>query len=165
MLSILKEHSKKISTLKFRNDNLVLGSGSLDNIICLWNLLNLQLIVKLTTRLDQVLDLAFSSDGQQMATSILDKTIIFWSRTNLDKPKIQMILQQQLGAQKIIYCPNKQILVSLYGQTSNEIKFWNSAEFNLISSYAIEAQFRDNDILQLGQNSQNMENKSIMLGY
>ncbi|CAD8098792.1 unnamed protein product [Paramecium primaurelia] len=86
LLSILKEHSKKISTLKFRNDNLVLVSGSLNNIICLWNLLNLQLIVKLTTHLDQDLDLAFSSDGQQTATSSLDKPIIFWSMTNLDKP-------------------------------------------------------------------------------
>ncbi|CAD8046624.1 unnamed protein product [Paramecium primaurelia] len=136
MLSILKEHSKKISTLKFINDNLAFGSGSLDNII-----------FKLTTHLDQVLDLAFSSDGQQMATSSLDKRIIFWSRTNLDKPKIQMILQQQLGAQKIIYCPNKQILVSLYGQTSNEIKFWNSAEFNLISKIMIS--FSQDRILRI----------------
>ncbi|CAD8200819.1 unnamed protein product [Paramecium pentaurelia] len=132
MLSILKEHSKKISTLKFRNDNLVLVSGSLNNIICLWNLLNLQLIVKLTTHLDQDLDLAFSSDGQQMATSSLDKTIIFWT-------------------QKIIYCPNKQILVSLYGSTSNEVKFWNFAELNLISSYAVEAQFTDINFCDNGE--------------
>lgn len=76
------EHTEDILCLKFRNDNLILASGSLDKNICLWDLQKLIIITKLNAHSNRVLDLTFSFDGKQMVSSSLDKTIIFWDITN-----------------------------------------------------------------------------------
>ncbi|CAD8210407.1 unnamed protein product [Paramecium octaurelia] len=162
MISVLKEQSKNISALKIRNDNLVLGSGSLDHSICLWDLLKLVLIVKLTSHQDKILDLAFSSNKQQMASCSVDATIIVWDTTNLDKPQIKMTQQQQLGVKKVLYCPNRPLLVSMQGQTDNEIKLWNSAEFKLISTNTIQAQFIDINFSEDGENMISLNQDKIL---
>ncbi|CAD8191441.1 unnamed protein product [Paramecium octaurelia] len=139
----LSKHQKNISALKIRKDNKVLASGSLDHSICLWNLKTLLLFVKLTDHQDQVLDLAFSSDGNQMVSSSKDEHLIFWSITNKRKPNILQNLQPHLEAKKLIFCPNKPLLVPICGSSSDEIYQWNSSKIEIIKNLKQETSFID----------------------
>ncbi|CAD8198784.1 unnamed protein product [Paramecium pentaurelia] len=143
LLTNLIEHTEDILCLKFRNDNLILASGSLDKNICLWDLQKLIIIIKLNAHSNRVLDLTFSSDGKQMASSSLDNTIIFWDITDQDQPQMQKTLQLQTEANKVIFWPNKQILISLNCHHSKKIQFWNSVDFQMITSQEIEENFID----------------------
>ncbi|CAD8105109.1 unnamed protein product [Paramecium sonneborni] len=162
MLCIFEEHKDDVLSLKFTNDNLVLGSGSLDMTICLWDLNKQKLIVKLSTHTNRVLDLAFSSNRNQMVSCSLDKTIIFWDITNLDQPLNQITLQQQIESNKVIFWPNKQIVVSFKCQHSKEIQFWNSIQFNLISSIQTDENFLDINFNQDGEVMISLSEKGIV---
>ncbi|CAD8197248.1 unnamed protein product [Paramecium pentaurelia] len=143
MLCTFEEQKKNISCLKFRNDSLVLGSASQDKTICLWDLQKQRLIVKLEAHTDEVLDFGFSIDGTKMVSCSYDKTIIFWNLINLDKQQVQLQMQLPIQANKVMFWPNTQFVVSSICKQSKEIKLWDSNEFNLIQSLEIEEIFLD----------------------
>ncbi|CAK79314.1 unnamed protein product (macronuclear) [Paramecium tetraurelia] len=141
--SVFEGPQKYISTLKIRNDNIILGSGSIDHSICLWNLIKLELFVKLTSHLDKILDLAFSSDGNQMVSSSKDDTIVFWNITKLDKQQIVNTPKQQEGTKKLIFCPNTPLLVSIGGYSQDKIIQWDSVGLDIISIQNYEEEVLD----------------------
>ncbi|CAK69830.1 unnamed protein product (macronuclear) [Paramecium tetraurelia] len=138
MLSKFVEQTEDILCLKFRNDNLVLGSASKDSTICLWDLQKQRLIIRLEAHTNQVLDFGFSIDGTKMVSCSLDKTIIFWNIINLDQKQVEIQMQLPIESNKICFWPNSQFAVSLQFKQSKEIKLLNSIECSLIQSLEIE---------------------------
>ncbi|CAK64635.1 unnamed protein product (macronuclear) [Paramecium tetraurelia] len=147
MIHTLEEHTQNILCLKITNDNKVLGSSSVDQTICLWDLTKYSLIIKLEAHTKKVSNIAFSFDGRQMVSNGDDKTIIFWDITKIDQPQIQTKIQQSTDTKIIAFCPFKSIMVSLAGPTSKGIQFWNTVEFTQIPfepilDYFLDVSFR-----------------------
>ncbi|CAD8132531.1 unnamed protein product [Paramecium octaurelia] len=143
-LCMFVEQTENITCLKFTNDNLVLGSGSKDKTICLWDLQKQKLIVKLKTHTNQVLDFGFSTDGTKMVSCSQDKTIIIWNIIDLEQQQFQIQKQLQNEANRVVFWPTTQFFVSFLEQFFLKISNYGIHE-------TIESNIQDIDFSQNGE--------------
>jgi len=135
-------HENEISTIALSSDNKMLGSGSLDKTVRLWNIETGKLIYTFGTYLtwgshkDAIVSVAFSPDGKILASASRDGMIKLWNLRTMDRP--QTI---QSDSSYLVFTPDSSCLAfSPDGQTlasttrDGKIKLWNalSQEIKLI---------------------------------
>jgi WD40 repeat protein/tRNA A-37 threonylcarbamoyl transferase component Bud32 len=117
----LKGHSSDVNSVAFSGDGKLLGSGSDDNTIKLWNVANQQEIRTLKGHSTWVWAVAFSGDGKTLASGSADKTIRLW---NLETgEEIGTLKGHSGGVSSITFSPDGKTLAS--GSLDKTIKLWN----------------------------------------
>ena len=118
-----------ISSLAFSSDGLRLVSGSYDNIVIIWDMINGSAKHILKQHLGQIYSVAFSTNGKTVASSSYDGTIILWS---VDEGKaIKTIeLPPRVYANSLAYSPDGEILAA--GSDDGAIYIWQVNNGNLL---------------------------------
>jgi WD40 repeat protein len=109
---------------------LALASASGDNTIKLWNVNTGKLLQTLKGHSDSVLSLAYSPDGQTLASGGWDRTIKLWNvkTGNL----LQTLEGHSDSVWSVAYSPDGQTLASASGDKT--IKLWNVNKGNLLQT-------------------------------
>ena len=132
-------HENEISTIALSSDNKMLGSGSLDKTVRLWNIETGKLIYTFGTYLtwgshkDAIVSVAFSPDAKILASASRDGMIKLWNLRAMDRP--QTI---QSDSSYLVFTPDSSCLAfSPDGQTlasttrDGKIKLWNALSLDI----------------------------------
>lgn len=117
----LEGHTENITSLAFSPDGELLASGSEDNTIRLWNVINGSINKTLNQHLGAVTCITFSPDGKTLASGSDDGTIILW---NIGDETLIKIMETPAGINPsgIIFSPDGQMLAS--GADDGSILLW-----------------------------------------
>ncbi len=130
----LGEHNQVISSLAFNSDGSLLGSGSADGIVKIWNLETGKVQRELPDHGGQVSALAFSHDGDSIASGGHDGTVRLW---NLKLDNVSpVIVQGKQESTSLSYQDPKQIKALAFNHDDSiiaahqesKILIWNSPE-------------------------------------
>ena len=118
--SVLRGHTKEISSLQVTSDSKLIISGSLDGQIKVWDLAGQKLLYSLACHRDYISSLVVSSDNEFLASGSYDKTIHIWSL--LHRRKINRIecakkvvsLALTTDSSTLVYSSRKSIFVRDY---------------------------------------------------
>ena len=94
-----------------------------DRIIHLWNADTWEPLNTLTGHGNHVYDVAFSPDGQTLASGSRDKTIRLWD-TNTGEHK-QTLIGQSDSVTRLVFSPDGQTLASGSGDKDNTVRLWD----------------------------------------
>jgi len=81
LAAVLKEHTKKVSSLVFTSDSLTLVSGGFDRLLCIWNMKDLSLTKKIEHNSkdndseEMIVSLAMYSDDSMIAVGFMNGTV------------------------------------------------------------------------------------------
>lgn len=81
-LAVLKGHEQWINTIAFSPDGTRIASGSSDNTVRVWDLIEMKELEVFAKHQGKVLSVAFSPDGTLVASGGADEKIILWSLTD-----------------------------------------------------------------------------------
>ncbi len=109
ILPVFKEHTKEVNCVAFSRDGCWIASGSDDNTVRLWDIVNRKPEYILQGHTDQVNSVAFSPNDQWLASGSKDATIRLWDRAS---GKLQFIFNGTNAVVGIAFSPNGQYLVS-----------------------------------------------------
>lgn len=127
--------------------NLV-ATGGTDNTIKIWDVKNSQLLHTLSGHIDDVQTIAFSPDGQVLASGAGgwdnpgESTIKLWRVS--DGKLLQTIAGHGDWVQKVTFSPDGKLLLScgrdgVYPNVSSKIKFWDAQDGALLVFYDEQA--------------------------
>ncbi len=137
ILPVFKEHTKKVNCVAISRDDRWIASGSDDNTVRLWDVVNRKLQYTLQGHTDQVNSVAFSPDNRWLASGSKDTTIQLWDRTS---GKLQFTFNGANKTQAIAFSPDGQCLVSgdIY------VRLWNMADGQMQHVYKELGFYGDN---------------------
>lgn len=154
LLSVVpSQHPSNIWAMEIRSDGNVLGTYG-GGKLTLWDISpskkSIESIVSIETGLDDIGVLAFSPDGQLLAASGPDQTIIVWDITTLTSPKqIGALLIGDPGSNDVVgalqFSRNGEMLVS--GDRKGNIVLWLVARI-LSATAANIAQFTQHGVVK-----------------
>ena len=98
----------------------------------LWSLVSISQLCQISGHSQPVLSLAFSPDGQILASTAKDKTIKLWSVA--EGAEIATLTGHKLAPNAVVFSPDGQILAS--GGADKTIKLWNVASQEETASFA-----------------------------
>ncbi|MGK7948288.1 MAG: hypothetical protein AB4368_05650 [Xenococcaceae cyanobacterium] len=126
-LATLKGHQNAVRAVAFSPDEkngFLLASGSKKNKVRLWDIRNNSCLKILEDHSDVVRSLAFSPDGQMLASGSSDKTVKLWNVSDLEhldeKPKILEGYRQR--TRSVAFSPDGQILA--LGSEDQNVYLW-----------------------------------------
>ena len=123
---------KTVGCVAFSPDGKILASVSYgDKIIRLWRVADGSLIKKITGHTGTVNSIAFSHDGQTLASASADKTICLWRVA--DGSLMQKIIVQSDPVNLVAFSPDKQTL-ALVLTNDDIIYLWNIADGSIRKS-------------------------------
>ncbi len=125
----LEGHTENITSLVFSPDGELLASGSEDNTIRVWNVINGSINKILNQHLDTVTCITFSPDGKTLASGSDDGTIILW---NIEDETVIKIIETPAGTNPsgIIFSPDGKMLAS--GANDGSILLWQISNGELL---------------------------------
>ncbi len=130
LIATLTGHQDHVNSVNFSPDGKILASGSSDNNIKLWNMVEGKLITTLVGHQDHVFSAKFSSDGKTLASGGDDNTIKLW---NIAEGKLMTTLIGHSDRVKnVSFSKDNQLLAS--GSADGTIKLWNMTTGKLITT-------------------------------
>ena len=125
--TILKGHFNRVECIAFSPDGKIIASGSSHQssggnrkpvTIRLWNALTAKHIRTITGHSDKVTSVAFSPDGETLASGSVDQTIRFWD-IHTGEQKFGLISQKGVIT-SIAFSPDGKIIAAANGRPKNE---------------------------------------------
>jgi len=77
------EVTKGYTKAQFHPDGLILGSGTVDSVVRMWDVKSLSNVAKFEAHAGKITDLAFSENGYYLATAAEDSTVKLWDLRKL----------------------------------------------------------------------------------
>ncbi len=128
--STLSGHLAWINSVVFSPDGNTLASGSVDNTIKLWDVVNSEELVTLSGHADWINSVAFSPDGNILASASRDRTIKLWDVVNNEE--LVTLSGHTSAVSSVAFSPDGNILASAscgsvenYNCINGEIKLWD----------------------------------------
>jgi WD40 repeat protein/uncharacterized caspase-like protein len=132
----LNGHSKDVITIAFNPSGNLLGSGSADNTVKLWDLSTGEVSRTLEGHSHYVYKVCFSPDGKILASGSFDQTIRLWDVTSgrlLSILKGHSVPAQIEKGTSVAFRPDGKILAS--GGTDGTLKLWDVAAGKEVSTF------------------------------
>ena len=127
-MTVLAGHTGAVDTVAWSPDARTLASGSVDQIIRLWNVTDLAhpalVGPPLTGHTGAVTSVAFSPDGRTLASGSADETIRLWNMTDKAHPLLgEPLIGHTNTVTSVAFSPDGPTLAS--GSTDETIRLWN----------------------------------------
>ncbi|MGB4267669.1 MAG: PDZ domain-containing protein, partial [Spirochaetota bacterium] len=119
-IATLGRHDDDVLSVAFSPNGELLASGSLDNTVKLWNIIDKTCIATLKGHEKDVKSVAFSPDGKLLASGSRDKTIKLWNVAG--KTCIATLAGHEEEVYSVAFSPDGKLLAS--GSADNTIKLW-----------------------------------------
>ncbi|KAG1715653.1 hypothetical protein ID866_1495 [Astraeus odoratus] len=97
-----REHGKSVFTVSCHPTHPLAASGGEDDLGYLWDITDGETIVKLTGHTDSVTSIAFSSDGEMIATGGMDGKVRVWRRHGKEHYKTWEFLTELQGPDEVM---------------------------------------------------------------
>ena len=121
-------HAREVKSVAFSPDTSRLVSGSLDEIVRIWNTATGELESQLEGHTDGVLSVAFSHNGRFIASGSVDTTVRLWNTTTCDTAHV---LTGHKGAiTSVAISKDDKFVVS--GSDDTTVRFWDTATGGLL---------------------------------
>ena len=121
-----------IKSFDFSPDGRILVSGSLDETVQLWNIINGSKIATFKGHRNVITTVAFSSDGKTIASGDGEKLIKLWDVNT--KRERSTLSGHTHGITALVFSPDGKTLAS--GSRNGTIRFWNSDTAKEIGIFA-----------------------------
>lgn len=131
-------HASRVGALAWNGH--ILSSGSRDTTIINHDVrIRDHCVGKMKSHTQEVCGLAWSPDGQYLASGANDNTLCIWDATtctqSLDAAPRHVLTEHQAAVKALAWSPHERNLLASGGGTADRtIKFWNASSGNLINS-------------------------------
>lgn len=98
------EHKQSVFAVSAHPTEPLAASGGEDDIGYIWDITDGEVVVKLTGHTDSVASIAFSADGEMIATGGMDGKVRVWRRVGKENYKIWEFLTELQGPDEVVVC-------------------------------------------------------------
>lgn len=127
----LKGHTDQVNCLVFSHDGKILLSGSNDNSIRIWDIVNNKLLCAETkAHRSYVNCVAFSADGKLVASGSQDKSVRLWKWDGKNINPLRELNGHTDKVNCVAFNPEGKILAS--GSSDKSIRLWDTSNYELL---------------------------------
>jgi len=130
-------HNGSVFTVTTHPSQLIAASGGEDDLGYLWNIESGEVLVKLTGHSDSVTSIAFSSDGELVATGAMDGKVRIWRRVGKNGWRVWEFLTELQGPDEVMWLrwhPRGPVLLA--GSNDSTVWLWQLPSGNTMQVFA-----------------------------
>jgi len=132
-----RNHAKSVFVVSAHPTEPLAASGGEDDLGYIWNITDGQVIEKLTGHTDSVTSIAFSADGEMIATGGMDGKVRVWRRVGKENWKNWEFLTELQGPDEVMWIrwhPKGNVLLA--GSNDSTIWLWQLPSGNTMQVFA-----------------------------